>query len=50
MLQEQFTTRLQKLSHRKQLELLRALEIIVELMEAVELDAAPVLDPKLAID
>ncbi len=50
LLQEQFTLRLQALSERKQGELLRALETIVELMEAVELDAAPVLDPKLAID
>ena len=50
LLQEQFTHRLQALSQRKQDELLRALETIVELMEAVELDAAPVLDPKLALD
>ena len=50
LLQEQFTDRLQKLPERKQAELLRALETIVELMEAVDLDAAPVLDPKLAID
>jgi DNA-binding MarR family transcriptional regulator len=50
LLQEEFTSRLQRLSERKQVELLRALETIVELMEAVDLDAAPVLDPKLAID
>jgi DNA-binding MarR family transcriptional regulator len=50
LLQEQFTARLQALSERKQGELLRALETIVDLMEAMEMDAAPVLDPKLAID
>ena len=50
MLQVQFTARLEALSERKQTELLRALETIVELMEAVELDAAPVLDSKLSID
>jgi DNA-binding MarR family transcriptional regulator len=50
LLQVQFTARLQMLSDRKQADLLRALETIVELMEAVELDAAPVLDPKLSID
>lgn len=49
-LQDEFSSRLQGLSQRKQDELLRALETIVELMEAVEIDAAPVLDPKLAID
>ena len=50
MLQEHFTSRLEKLPKRKQIELLHALESIVELMEAVDLDAAPMLDPKLAID
>ena len=49
MLQEQFTTRLEKLSASKQIELLRALETIVELMEALDMDAAPMLDPKLAL-
>ncbi len=49
-LQEQFTARLLRLSPRKQDDLSRALETIVELMEAVDLDAAPVLDTKLAID
>ena len=50
MLQEQFTSRLEKLPKRKQIELLEALETIVKLMEAVDMDAAPVLDSKLAID
>lgn len=50
LLQNQFVTRLQALPERKQNELLKSLETIVELMEAVELDAAPVLDPRLAID
>lgn len=50
LLQQEFSDRLQELSERKQAELLRALETIVELMEAEEVDASPVLDPKLAID
>lgn len=50
LLQEQFTRRLQAIPARKQGDLLRALETIVDLMEAMEIDAAPLLDPKLAID
>lgn len=49
-LQHEFSSRLQGLSQRKQDELLDALESIVELMEAVELDAAPMLASKAAID
>lgn len=48
-LQEQFLARLQALPKSRQADLLRALETIVDLMEAGELDAAPLLDPKLAI-
>lgn len=50
LLQQQFTDRLEALPPKKQAELLRSLETIVELMEAVELDASPVLDTKPAID
>ena len=50
LLQQEFTARLEALPARKQSELLRALETTVELMEAVELDASPVLDTKHGID
>ena len=44
-LQEQFVTRLRDLSADEQRRLLGALEKVVEMMEASELDAAPVLEP-----
>lgn len=49
-LQQQFADRLVHLPEREQHELLAALEKVVELMDAAELDASPVLDPKSAID
>jgi DNA-binding MarR family transcriptional regulator len=49
-LQGQFVERLVCLPEAEQRELLLALEKVVELMGAAELDAAPVLDPKSAID
>ena len=48
-LQEQFVTRMQSLSCEAQAQLLGTLEKIVEMMEATELDAAPVLDPTVDI-
>jgi len=44
-LQEQFVTRLRSLAFEEQRQLLGSLEKVVEMMEAKDLDAAPVLDP-----
>lgn len=44
LLQEQFVTRLEALPDAKQSELLGTLETIVEMMEATDIDAAPLLD------
>lgn len=48
-LHEQFLTRLEKLDPVERLGLLKALERIVELMDAEGLDAAPVLTPELEV-
>ena len=48
-LHEQFLQRLDMLDHVERLGLLKALERIVELMDAEELDAAPMLMPELEI-
>jgi DNA-binding MarR family transcriptional regulator len=48
-LQEQFVTRMQSLPMEEQSQLLGTLETIVEMMEAANLDAAPVLDPTVDI-
>ena len=48
-LQEQFVARMQSLPLEEQSQLLATLENIVEMMEATDLDAAPVLDPTLDI-
>jgi len=48
-LHEQFLNRLHALSPEDQLELLRALERIVDLMDANDIDAAPVLTPELEV-
>jgi DNA-binding MarR family transcriptional regulator len=49
-LQGQFVERLSHLPENEQRKLLQALETVVELMDAAQIDAAPVLDPKPAID
>lgn len=48
-LHEQFLTRLESLDPVEQLGLLRALERIVELMDAEGIDASPVLTPELEV-
>ena len=48
-LHEQFLERLEKLDPAERLGLLRALERIVELMDAERLDASPVLTPELEV-
>jgi DNA-binding MarR family transcriptional regulator len=48
-LQEQFVTRMQSLPIEEQSQLQGTLERIVDMMEATELDAAPVLDPAVDI-
>jgi DNA-binding MarR family transcriptional regulator len=48
-LHEQFLNRLHALSPEDQLELLRALERIVDLMDAADIDAAPVLTAELEV-
>ena len=45
-LQEQFVARMESLPVKEQSQLLGTLEKIVEMMEATEIDAAPVLDPR----
>lgn len=44
-LQEQFVSRLLSLDAQEQRQLLRSLEKVVEMMEASDMDAAPVLEP-----
>ncbi|WP_198953592.1 MarR family winged helix-turn-helix transcriptional regulator [Rhodopirellula sp. MGV] len=48
-LHEQFLARLESLEENERIELRRALERIVELMDACDIDAAPVLTPELEV-
>lgn len=50
LLQGQFVDRLMHLTSAEQREILQALEKVVDLMGAAEIDASPVLDPQPAID
>ena len=48
-LQERFLSRLGKLPAQKRMELLRSLQLVTELMDATDIDAAPMLAPELHI-